>query len=184
MDQTEGTATVDLDNYGEEERAEGISLLPGREESNVEEDEMDTNASEDLVKLYLQEIGRVPLLTREEEVTLAKAVVEGDEEARKQLALANLRLVVSIAKRHKGSGLPLLDLIQEGNIGLMKAIEKFDYTKGYKFSTYATWWIRQAITRAIADKAPYDSNSNSYVGIDEEDLQGGRRARSTSRDTP
>ena len=153
MDQTEGIATANSDNYGDDERSEGVSLLPEREESIVEEDEMDTNASEDLVKLYLQEIGRVPLLTREEEVTLAKAVVEGDDEARKQLALANLRLVVSIAKRHKGSGLPLLDLIQEGNIGLMKAIEKFDYTKGYKFSTYATWWIRQAITRAIADKA-------------------------------
>ncbi|MBI1730119.1 sigma-70 family RNA polymerase sigma factor [Candidatus Acetothermia bacterium] len=119
----------------------------------MEDEELDTHASEDLVKMYLQEIGRVPLLTREEEVKLAKAVAKGNEEARKNLALANLRLVVSIAKRHKGSGLPLLDLIQEGNIGLMKAIEKFDYTKGYKFSTYATWWIRQAITRAIADKA-------------------------------
>jgi len=149
----EGLVTVKADQFEDEERSEPMKTLPDREERAVEEDEMDTNASEDLVKLYLQEIGRVPLLTRDEEVSLAKAVAEGDEEARKQLALANLRLVVSIAKRHKGSGLPLLDLIQEGNIGLMKAIEKFDYTKGYKFSTYATWWIRQAITRAIADKA-------------------------------
>jgi len=149
----EGLVTVKADQFEDEERSEPMKTLPDREERAVEEDEMDTNASEDLVKLYLQEIGRVPLLTRDEEVSLAKAVAEGDDEARKQLALANLRLVVSIAKRHKGSGLPLLDLIQEGNIGLMKAIEKFDYTKGYKFSTYATWWIRQAITRAIADKA-------------------------------
>jgi len=142
----------------EEEGTEAVSLAAEESEQEeglmeLEEEEATTNASEDLVKLYLQEIGRVPLLTREQEVELAKRVAEGDEEARQQLALANLRLVVSIAKRHKGSGLPLLDLIQEGNIGLMKAIEKFDWTKGYKFSTYATWWIRQAITRAIADKA-------------------------------
>lgn len=144
---------MDAQPEGDDDQSENVHILPGREGRKMEEDTMDTNASEDLVKLYLQEIGRVPLLTREEEVVLAKAVDAGDDEARKQLALANLRLVVSIAKRHKGSGLPLLDLIQEGNIGLMKAIEKFDYTKGYKFSTYATWWIRQAITRAIADKA-------------------------------
>ena len=109
--------------------------------------------SEDLVKTYLQEIGKVPLLTREEEVELAKRIERGDEKAREKMALANLRLVVSIAKRYKGLGLPLLDLIQEGNIGLMKAVEKFDWTKGYKFSTYATWWIRQAISRALADKS-------------------------------
>jgi len=108
---------------------------------------------EDLVRTYLQEIGKVPLLTREQEVELAKRVTHGDQRAREQLAEANLRLVVSIAKNHKGYGLPFLDLIQEGNIGLMKAIERFDYTKGYKFSTYATWWIRQAISRALADKA-------------------------------
>jgi len=146
------TVGIELEDEG---RAETASLTAGQEESlmEIEEEEMATNASEDLVKLYLQEIGRVPLLSREEEVQLAKRVAEGDQVARQQLALANLRLVVSIAKRHKGSGLPLLDLIQEGNIGLMKAIEKFDYTRGYKFSTYATWWIRQAITRAIADKA-------------------------------
>jgi RNA polymerase primary sigma factor len=130
-----------------------VIFASDRDKDPAEEEEMDAHASEDLVKLYLQEIGRVPLLTREQEVELAKRVAAGDEEARHQLAVANLRLVVSIAKRHKGSGLPLLDLIQEGNIGLMKAIEKFDWTKGYKFSTYATWWIRQAITRAIADKA-------------------------------
>jgi RNA polymerase primary sigma factor len=117
------------------------------------EEELEGDLSEDLVKLYLQEIGKVPLLTREEEVKLAKRVARGDKKAKEQLALANLRLVVSIAKKHQGSGLSLLDLIQEGNIGLMKAIEKFDYRKGYKFSTYATWWIRQAISRAIADKA-------------------------------
>jgi len=110
-------------------------------------------AAEDLVKTYLQEIGKVPLLTREEEIELAKRVQQGDEKAREKMALANLRLVVSIAKRYKGLGLPLLDLIQEGNIGLMKAVEKFDWTKGYKFSTYATWWIRQAISRALADKS-------------------------------
>jgi len=109
--------------------------------------------AEDLVKTYLQEIGKVPLLTREEEIELAKRIERGDEKAREKMALANLRLVVSIAKRYKGLGLPLLDLIQEGNIGLMKAVEKFDWTKGYKFSTYATWWIRQAISRALADKS-------------------------------
>jgi len=109
--------------------------------------------AEDLVKTYLQEIGKVPLLTREEEVELAKRIEQGDERAREKMALANLRLVVSIAKRYKGLGLPLLDLIQEGNIGLMKAVEKFDWTKGYKFSTYATWWIRQAISRSLADKS-------------------------------
>jgi len=108
---------------------------------------------EDLVRTYLQEIGKVALLTREQEVALAKRVARGDQRAREELAEANLRLVVSIAKNHKGYGLPFLDLIQEGNIGLMKAIERFDYTKGYKFSTYATWWIRQAISRALADKA-------------------------------
>ena len=146
--------TIDIDEeLQEEEVPEPASLISDQEESLMEDEELEAHASEDLVKLYLQEIGRVPLLTREEEVKLAKRVARGEEKARQQLALANLRLVVSIAKRHKGSGLPLLDLIQEGNIGLMKAIEKFDYTKGYKFSTYATWWIRQAITRAIADKA-------------------------------
>jgi len=108
---------------------------------------------DDPVKVYLKEIGRVPLLTSEEEVELAKRMGEGDTHARKRLSEANLRLVVSIAKRYVGRGMQFLDLIQEGNLGLIKAVEKFDYTKGFKFSTYATWWIRQAITRAIADQA-------------------------------
>ncbi len=108
---------------------------------------------DDPVRMYLKEIGRVPLLSAEEEVELAKRMEEGDEEAKKQLAEANLRLVVSIAKRYVGRGMLFLDLIQEGNLGLIKAVEKFDYGKGFKFSTYATWWIRQAITRAIADQA-------------------------------
>ena len=107
----------------------------------------------DPVKMYLKEIGRVDLLTHEQEIELAKRIFEGDEQAKKELAAANLRLVVSIAKRYVGRGMLFLDLIQEGNMGLIKAVEKFDYTKGFKFSTYATWWIRQAITRAIADQA-------------------------------
>ena len=108
---------------------------------------------EDPVRMYLKEIGKVPLLNAEREIELAKRMEEGDEEAKKELAEANLRLVVSIAKRYVGRGMLFLDLIQEGNLGLIKAVEKFDYRKGYKFSTYATWWIRQAITRAIADQA-------------------------------
>mgnify|MGYP002783273238 CR=1 FL=1 len=108
---------------------------------------------EDPVRMYLKEIGKVPLLSAEEEMELAKRIEAGDDEAKKRLSEANLRLVVSIAKRHVGRGMQLLDLIQEGNLGLIKAVEKFDYRKGYKFSTYATWWIRQAITRAIADQA-------------------------------
>ena len=107
----------------------------------------------DPVRMYLKEIGRVPLLSAAEEIELAKRIEEGDEEAKRRLAEANLRLVVSIAKRYVGRGMLFLDLIQEGNLGLIKAVEKFDYRKGYKFSTYATWWIRQAITRAIADQA-------------------------------
>ena len=114
-------------------------------------DEMEGVSTEDPVRMYLKEIGNVPLLTTEQEVELAKRVEAGDEEAKKQLTEANLRLVVSIAKKYVGRGMPFLDLIQEGNMGLMKAVDKFDYTKGYKFSTYATWWIRQAITRGIAD---------------------------------
>ena len=108
-------------------------------------------STEDPVRMYLKEIGNVPLLSGEEEVELAKRVEQGDEEAKKKLTEANLRLVVSIAKKYVGRGMPFLDLIQEGNMGLMKAVDKFDYTKVYKFSTYATWWIRQAITRGIAD---------------------------------
>jgi RNA polymerase primary sigma factor len=108
---------------------------------------------DDHVRMYLKEIGRVPLLTAEEEVELAKLIEQGDDSAKRRLAEANLRLVVSIAKRYMGRGMLFLDLIQEGNLGLIKAVEKFDYRKGYKFSTYATWWIRQAITRSIADQA-------------------------------
>ncbi len=111
------------------------------------------DGTDDPVKVYLKEIGRVPLLTPEEEIELAIRMAEGDEKAKKRLSEANLRLVVSIAKRYVGRGMHFLDLIQEGNLGLIKAVEKFDYTKGFKFSTYATWWIRQAITRAIADQA-------------------------------
>ncbi len=114
---------------------------------------MDSFATDDPVRMYLKEIGKVPLLTPEEELDLAKRMSEGDEEAKRRMTEANLRLVVSIAKRYVGRGMLFLDLIQEGNLGLIKAVEKFDYTKGYKFSTYATWWIRQAITRAIADQA-------------------------------
>ena len=108
---------------------------------------------DDPVRMYLREIGKIPLLSFEEELELAKLVLEGDEEAKQRLAESNLRLVVSIAKKYVGRGMLFLDLIQEGNMGLIKAVEKFDYKKGYKFSTYATWWIRQAITRAIADQA-------------------------------
>ena len=108
---------------------------------------------DDPVRMYLREIGRIPLLTFDEELDLAKKVLKGDEEAKQKLAESNLRLVVSIAKKYVGRGMLFLDLIQEGNMGLIKAVEKFDYTKGFKFSTYATWWIRQAITRAIADQA-------------------------------
>ena len=126
--------------------------------NEVEEEEIDISVPEgisidDPVRMYLKEIGKVPLLTAEEEINLAKRMEEGDEEAKHRLCEANLRLVVSIAKRYVGRGMLFLDLIQEGNLGLIKAVEKFDYRKGYKFSTYATWWIRQAITRAIADQA-------------------------------
>ncbi len=120
---------------------------------NIELTVPDGISIEDPVRMYLKEIGKVPLLSAEEEIDLAKRMELGDQEAKKRLAEANLRLVVSIAKRYVGRGMLFLDLIQEGNLGLIKAVEKFDYRKGYKFSTYATWWIRQAITRAIADQA-------------------------------
>lgn len=123
------------------------------QEQNLYEQLIKEISMDDPVKMYLKDIGKVPLLSIEEEVELAKRMSEGDEDARKILAEANLRLVVSIAKRHVGRGMHFLDLIQEGNMGLMKAVEKFDYSRGYKLSTYATWWIRQAITRAIADQA-------------------------------
>ena len=137
--------------------------LLDNEDMHMEEDEVDLEnidlsvpegvSIEDPVRMYLKEIGKVSLLTADEEIELAKRMEQGDEEAKKRLAEANLRLVVSIAKRYVGRGMLFLDLIQEGNLGLIKAVEKFDYRKGYKFSTYATWWIRQAITRAIADQA-------------------------------
>ena len=128
------------------------------DEEEIELDKIDLSVPEggsieDPVRMYLKEIGKVPLLSAEEEIELAKRMENGDQAAKKRLAEANLRLVVSIAKRYVGRGMLFLDLIQEGNLGLIKAVEKFDYTKGYKFSTYATWWIRQAITRAIADQA-------------------------------
>ncbi len=137
----------------DEEDLEGIDL-------NVEDEDVDMDISlpkginvDDPVRMYLKEIGKVPLLTAEEEIELAKRMESGDEEAKQKLCEANLRLVVSIAKRYVGRGMLFLDLIQEGNLGLIKAVDKFDWRKGYKFSTYATWWIRQAITRSIADQA-------------------------------
>jgi len=132
----------DLDNIEEVEEIQNLTL------ANFEGVSVD-----DPVRMYLREIGKIPLLTFEEEIELAQKILDGDEEAKKKLSESNLRLVVSIAKKYVGRGMLFLDLIQEGNMGLIKAVEKFDYTKGYKFSTYATWWIRQAITRAIADQA-------------------------------
>ncbi len=135
-----------------ESTAKGILATAVEDGTNKKNDEI-ILIDDDSVRMYLREIGRIPLLTTEEEVKLAKRIEKGDIVAKKKLAEANLRLVVSIAKKYIGRGLSLLDLIQEGNAGLMRAVEKFDYKKGYKFSTYATWWIRQAITRAIADQA-------------------------------
>ena len=131
-------------------------MISGEDEVDMEHIDLSVPEGvsiEDPVRMYLKEIGKVPILNAEREIELAKRMEEGDEEAKKELAEANLRLVVSIAKRYVGRGMLFLDLIQEGNLGLIKAVEKFDYHKGYKFSTYATWWIRQAITRAIADQA-------------------------------
>ena len=149
-----GTAELDNPTPGEMEAIEAEAL----EVSDKQLEEEYENAKlDDPVRMYLKEIGKIPLLTPEEELEVAKDLVSEDEKARdaarKRMSEANLRLVVSIAKRYVGRGMQLLDLIQEGNLGLMKAVEKFDYTKGYKFSTYATWWIRQSITRAIADQA-------------------------------
>ncbi|MBM6841405.1 RNA polymerase sigma factor RpoD [[Clostridium] spiroforme] len=149
--------TPDLDFDGDFDMMTGDTLHMYQE--HEEDKELDSNQLgsnvkiNDPVKMYLKEIGRVELLNHEQEIDLAKRILEGDETAKKELAAANLRLVVSIAKRYVGRGMLFLDLIQEGNMGLIKAVEKFDYTKGFKFSTYATWWIRQAITRAIADQA-------------------------------
>ena len=136
----------------EVEDLENIEEIPEEEITDTDA-LMDSFSTDDPVRMYLKEIGKVPLLTPEEEIALAVRMSEGDEEAKHRMTEANLRLVVSIAKRYVGRGMLFLDLIQEGNLGLIKAVEKFDYTKGYKFSTYATWWIRQAITRAIADQA-------------------------------
>ena len=154
---------IDVINEIETQRVESETVTAdvtadAGKEKTVIDDELDLSVPEgigvdDPVRMYLKEIGKVPLLTAEEEIELAKRMEQGDEEAKQKLSEANLRLVVSIAKRYVGRGMLFLDLIQEGNLGLIKAVEKFDYRKGYKFSTYATWWIRQAITRAIADQA-------------------------------
>ena len=155
-------SNIDVVNSGIEDSGKEDDLLLGDDDDIIlsEEDEVEIIddvdvlegvSTEDPVRMYLKEIGNVPLLSTEEEIELAKRVEEGDEAAKKKRTEANLRLVVSIAKKYVGRGMPFLDLIQEGNMGLMKAVDKFDYSKGYKFSTYATWWIRQAITRGIAD---------------------------------
>ncbi|AJQ27250.1 RNA polymerase, sigma 70 subunit, RpoD [Pelosinus fermentans JBW45] len=141
----------DTESHDEPDVAEVEEVTP--EEVDIDLTIPEGISIDDPVRMYLKEIGRVPLLTADEEIKLAQRMEEGDEEAKRRLAEANLRLVVSIAKRYVGRGMLFLDLIQEGNLGLIKAVEKFDYNKGYKFSTYATWWIRQAITRAIADQA-------------------------------
>ncbi|SMB89835.1 RNA polymerase primary sigma factor [Desulfonispora thiosulfatigenes DSM 11270] len=151
-------STMGIEVVGKEEAQEDKDSTDKEDDEDEEEVELDLSVPEgigidDPVRMYLKEIGRVPLLTAEKEVKLALLMEEGDEAAKRELCEANLRLVVSIAKRYVGRGMLFLDLIQEGNLGLIKAVEKFDYRKGFKFSTYATWWIRQAITRAIADQA-------------------------------
>lgn len=171
--QSEDLSPEEIDDMYEMFSEKGIEIvdeIPGgpapvavRDDSSSDDDSDGDNdvdlsipegiSIDDPVRMYLKEIGRVPLLSAEEEIRLAQLMEQGDEEAKRRLAEANLRLVVSIAKRYVGRGMLFLDLIQEGNLGLIKAVEKFDYSKGYKFSTYATWWIRQAITRAIADQA-------------------------------
>lgn len=144
---------IDEENLEDPEMEEELSKHPDAKEIDLESAISKTVAVDDPVRMYLKEIGKVPLLTADEEVELAKRMEAGDEYAKQKLCEANLRLVVSIAKKYVGRGMLFLDLIQEGNLGLIKAVDKFDYTKGYKFSTYATWWIRQAITRSIADQA-------------------------------
>ncbi|MGI6364696.1 MAG: RNA polymerase sigma factor RpoD [Bacillota bacterium] len=159
-------STPDIESFYEKLAALGIDIVEGNDVPVLEIEEDDKPEEEDLelslpdgisvtdpVRMYLKEIGRVPLLSAEQEIELAIAMEAGDEEAKRRLVEANLRLVVSIAKRYVGRGMSFLDLIQEGNLGLMRAVDKFDYRRGFKFSTYATWWIRQAITRAIADQA-------------------------------
>lgn len=155
VDEIEDMHAVLLENKIEvlETTDDDFAEVAEAEAANVESDDYVKDIADDSVRLYLREIGRVPLLTSEEEVELAKRIMKGDKRAKDKMVEANLRLVVSIAKKYIGRGLDLLDLIQEGSAGLLRAVEKFDYTKGFKFSTYATWWIRQAITRAIADQA-------------------------------
>ncbi|NCB34574.1 MAG: sigma-70 family RNA polymerase sigma factor, partial [Clostridia bacterium] len=148
MDTLGVTVTKDTDRAEEKDTSDDSG-----EEEEIDLSVPDAINIDDPVRMYLKEIGKVPLLTADEEVEIAKRMERGDESAKRELAEANLRLVVSIAKRYVGRGMLFLDLIQEGNMGLIKAVEKFDHTKGFKFSTYATWWIRQAITRAIADQA-------------------------------
>lgn len=158
LDIDDADDTPDLDFDGDFDMMTGDTLHMYQEHDDDDKESESTQLGSnvkinDPVKMYLKEIGRVELLNHDQEIELAKRILEGDEQAKKELAAANLRLVVSIAKRYVGRGMLFLDLIQEGNMGLIKAVEKFDYTKGFKFSTYATWWIRQAITRAIADQA-------------------------------
>ncbi len=151
-----GEQNVEIINENDEDDDPNATELEKEEEEEFNLNDLSVPPGvkiNDPVRMYLKEIGRVDLLSAEEEISLAKRIEDGDEEAKRRLAEANLRLVVSIAKRYVGRGMLFLDLIQEGNMGLIKAVEKFDYRKGYKFSTYATWWIRQAITRAIADQA-------------------------------
>lgn len=155
VDEIDDLHNVLLENKVEvlETTDEDFAEAAEAEAANAESEDYVKDIADDSVRLYLREIGRVPLLTSEEEVELAKRIMKGDKRAKDKMVEANLRLVVSIAKKYIGRGLDLLDLIQEGSAGLLRAVEKFDYTKGFKFSTYATWWIRQAITRAIADQA-------------------------------
>ena len=144
---------VDLNDDIEEPDIEDLENVEEIKLEDMDVSNIEGVSVDDPVRMYLREIGKIPLLSYEEEAELAQRILKGDEEAKQKLAESNLRLVVSIAKKYVGRGMLFLDLIQEGNIGLIKAVEKFDYTKGFKFSTYATWWIRQAITRAIADQA-------------------------------
>ena len=148
-----GVDIKDSDDLDIEPDIDDLEEVENIKVEDVDLTNMDGVSIDDPVRMYLREIGKIPLLTYDEELDLAKKILTGDEEAKQKLAESNLRLVVSIAKKYVGRGMLFLDLIQEGNMGLIKAVEKFDYTKGYKFSTYATWWIRQAITRAIADQA-------------------------------
>ena len=141
------------DDFEDEPDIDDLKEVENLKLDEITETSYEGISVDDPVRMYLREIGKIPLLSYDKELELAKRILEGDEEAKQELAEANLRLVVSIAKKYVGRGMLFLDLIQEGNMGLIKAVEKFDYTKGFKFSTYATWWIRQAITRAIADQA-------------------------------